>query len=991
MLRRSVHPLGVRLSCFVQAVSVVLIFAAVIRGQTNIVNVYDDSGRLIAVIQPSGDVARYTYDAAGNLLSISRSSSSTVSVIHFTPTRGPVGTVVTIYGTGFSTTPSQNTVTFNGVTAAVTSSSATQIVTSVPSSATTGTIAVTSPAGSASSATSFTVTSSTAPTISSFSPTIGTTGTAISISGTNFETTAANNTTKFNATYASVSTSTSTSISTTVPAFGGSGKITVATPNGSATSANDFFIPPSPNSASDVAVTGRMISGESKTVTLSSANKIGMILFDGVAGQRPYIKVTSSSIGITTLSIYNPNGIQVNSGLFDTSGGSLDGSIFSATGTYAIVVDPAASYTGSITFTLYLSTDYSSTIATNGSGVGITTTTPGQNARLNFNATANQRVYLKITNVSMSGGTNNWVNVSINKLNGSSLATTVVDTSGGAIDTLTLPTAGTYYVYVDPTNASSGTATLTLYDVPADVTGTISANGSSLTATTTALGQNANYTFSGTANQRVYLKISSVSLSGGSPTWANVSIRKPDGTNLVSTTVSSSGQIDTTTLPSTGTYAVFVDPLNTCYGSVTLNLYDIPADDTGTITPGGASVTATTTTPGQNALRTFSGTVDQRVSLNITNASLAGNSWVTITIKKPDGSQLTSTVLDSSGGFIDVKTLPTTGTYTIFIDPYASNTGSVTLTLYDVPADANTSTTINASAVGLTTTVPGQNAYVTFSGTANQQVSVAFTSNTMGTVTATLVKPDGTSLTSSTSSASSFTFTTQTLPTTGTYTVKIDPSGTSMGSISVAASEVSSSATLKGDYQFQNTRSSSVGSPPDLADLGTNSFTTATVDGTSRTVLTFSQNNGLSLSSTSGVIPNDTYSIVVLFSFEQTSSYRRIIDFKNGSSDNGLYQSYGHLYFYPPGYGSSAPISANTYAQVVITRDSSGTVTGYVDGTQQFQFSDSSNYGVISNNTLRFFRDDGSYSEASAGSVARIRIYDGPLTATQVSALSRLP
>lgn len=788
MLRRSVPPHTVRLVWLAQAVSLVLILAAVTRGQTNIVNVYDELGRLIAIIHPSGDVARYAYDAAGNLLSISRSISSTVSVIHFTPSQGPVGTAVTIYGTGFSTTPSQNAVTFNGVTATVTSSSATQIVTSVPSSATTGTIAVTSPGGSASSASSFTVTANAAPTVTSFTPTIGPTGTSVSISGTNFETTAANNSTKFNTTHASVSSATSTSISTTVPAFGGSGRITVATPNGSATSTDDFFVLPSGITASDLAVTGRMISGESKTVTLSSASKVGMILFDAVAGQRPYIKVNSSSISITTLSLYNPKNLQVGSNTVGTSGGLVDGSTFSSTGTYAILVDPSSSNTGSITFTLYLSTDYSTSISANGSGVGITTTTPGQNARLNFNATANQRVYLKITSVSMSGGTNNWVNLSINKLDGTSLATATVDSSGGAIDTQTLTTAGTYYVYVNPTNASTGTATLTLYDVPADVTGTIPTNGSAFSAATSALGQNARYTFSGTANQRVYLKITSVSLTGGSPNWSNVGIKKPDGVNLVSTTVSSgsSGHIDTTTLPSTGTYTVLVDPLNTSYGSMTLNLYDVPADDTGTITAGGSSATVTATTAGQNGSRTFSGTVDQRISLNITGVSVTGNSWVTIVIRKPDGSQLTSTTVDSSGGFIDTKTLTSTGTYTIFVDPYQSNTGSVTLTLYDVPADDNTTTTVNASAVGLTTTVPGQNAYVTFSGTSSTQVTVRATNNGMGVVTVKLLKPDGTQLTSSTSGNTNFNLSAQTLPTTGTYKVTIDASGTNTGSINIA-------------------------------------------------------------------------------------------------------------------------------------------------------------------------------------------------------------
>ena len=76
--------------------------------------VYDDLGRIAAVIDPAGDTARYTYDAVGNLLSISRQSSTLVSIIEFAPKSGLAGTVVTIYGTGFSPTLGGNTVTFNG-------------------------------------------------------------------------------------------------------------------------------------------------------------------------------------------------------------------------------------------------------------------------------------------------------------------------------------------------------------------------------------------------------------------------------------------------------------------------------------------------------------------------------------------------------------------------------------------------------------------------------------------------------------------------------------------------------------------------------------------------------------------------------------------------------------------------------------------------------------------------------------------------------------
>jgi YD repeat-containing protein len=69
-------------------------------------------GRLIQVTDPSGDSAIYHYDTVGNITAIDRPASGSVSISGFTPTTGAVGTTVTLYGTGFSSTPGQNTVAF---------------------------------------------------------------------------------------------------------------------------------------------------------------------------------------------------------------------------------------------------------------------------------------------------------------------------------------------------------------------------------------------------------------------------------------------------------------------------------------------------------------------------------------------------------------------------------------------------------------------------------------------------------------------------------------------------------------------------------------------------------------------------------------------------------------------------------------------------------------------------------------------------------------
>ena len=97
------------------------------------------------------------------------------------------------------------------------------------------------------------------------------------------------------------------------------------------------------------------------------------------------------------------------------------------------------------------------------------------------------------------------------------------------------------------------------------------------------------------------------------------------------------------------------------------------SDVTGTITPGGSPLTVTIANANDNASITFSGTANQRVSLNITNVSI---SFSYVSILKPDGSTLTSTAVFSFGKYIDTQTLPTTGTYTIFIDPQGTATGA---------------------------------------------------------------------------------------------------------------------------------------------------------------------------------------------------------------------------------------------------------------------------------------------------------------------------
>jgi hypothetical protein len=540
-----------------------------------------------------------------------------------------------------------------------------------------------------------------------------------------------------------------------------------------------------------------MALGESRTVALSAA-KLGLILFDGAAGQRVSLKVNSSTIANGVIWFYNPNGTTLVYGTFSGNGAFIDTPILPVSGTYTILVAPVGASSGNVNFTLYNASDVTGTIVPGGSSVTVTTSTYGQNARLTFSAAANQRVSLKMTSVNLTGGTYNWVNVSIKKPNGATLVSSTLAAPGGFIDTQVLPVAGTYTILVDPFDTSTGNVTLTLYDVPADVSGPITPGGSAVTVTTTVAGQNSQLSFSGSANDRVSLRVTGLNLTGGTYNWADVSIKKPDGSTLVSATLAASGFLDSQILPVTGTYTIVVDPWDTSIGSATLTLYAVPADVSGTITPGGSAVTVTTTVAGQNGQLSFSGSANQRVSLQVSGVNMIGGTynWVNVSIKRPDGSTLVSSTLGGNE-FFDTQVLPVAGTYTILVDPFDTSTGNITLTLYDVPADATSTATVGGSAVTVTTTVPGQNATVTFSGSAAQQITVTFTNNSMGTVTAKLLEPDGSQLTSTISSGSSFTLgAAQTLPTTGTYTVSIDASGAATGSLTVAIKDVAADLAL---------------------------------------------------------------------------------------------------------------------------------------------------------------------------------------------------
>ena len=350
------------------------------------------------------------------------------------------------------------------------------------------------------------------------------------------------------------------------------------------------------------------------------------------------------------------------------------------------------------------------------------------------------------------------------------------------MQTVTLPVSGVYKILLDPQFAGTGSADVQLFTVPADLSGPITP-GTPLTVTTTAPGQNATYTFTGTINTRVSLNLTAVSIEN-----LKVSVLKPDGTNLIVKTVGTSGGFGgPVKLPVGGTYKVVVDPQSSFYGSVTVGVYVVPPDTTGTLVLGTPLDDLDDRAgPERDAhLHRDRRPADQLQLHGRHDAEGQGDREGPRhepadgpPVHRRDGQRLRRPV-----------TLPRTGVYTVTIDPQGASTGSVTLTFYNVPADATGSTSC-------ANTVPGQNCKLTLtvnSGTRTVTVTTNVPAAAGQTQSVSLTIYQGTT----TTPANQVAFGTAGpagndfevfFPANSTYTIVIDQFGSATGTTSVAIS-----------------------------------------------------------------------------------------------------------------------------------------------------------------------------------------------------------
>jgi hypothetical protein len=148
----------------------------------------------------------------------------------------------------------------------------------------------------------------------------------------------------------------------------------------------------------------------------------------------------------------------------------------------------------------------------------------------------------------------------------------------------------------------------------------------------------------------------------------------------------------------------------------------------------------------------------------------------------------------------------------------------------------------------------------------------------------------------------------------------------------------------------------------------------------------FGMNQGLGLT---GALASN-YSLVFRASLDQVDGFRKMVDYRDRSTDLGYYTLNTSAYLYNVANGLPGAYAPGVLAVTVLTRDAGTSMfTAYVNGVSQFTVNDGDIASAALSPLLRFFEDDFNTSqrEASAGFVNYIATYDRVLTASEVANL----
>ena len=324
----------------------------------DVVYVYDELGRLKAVTDPDSDTAVYRYDPAGNLLAVDRFPSSQLSVLGISPRRAAPGGRVVVQGTGFAGDRDDNQVWLGGARARVMAAGPVELTVEVPDDAATGPVTVSTGGAEAVSEARFEAVRDEAPVVSGFSPAIAHPGESVRIVGDRFTGDVLLDQVMVGSTYAAVESASTTELVARISPVASTGRVSVATPDGSGASESDLFVIPWPEVTADqISSTQRTQLGESLVLDLQP-DRAALVAFEGRRGQRLALDATGDlsclNIGVGLagpdgLSLVDPDSLLRSS----WCGGQAEQAVgLPADGTYTLLAAPIRGAAGAVTVSL---------------------------------------------------------------------------------------------------------------------------------------------------------------------------------------------------------------------------------------------------------------------------------------------------------------------------------------------------------------------------------------------------------------------------------------------------------------------------------------------------------------------------------------------------------------------------------------------------------------------------------------------------------------
>ncbi|HUA80251.1 MAG TPA: hypothetical protein VL997_07765 [Dyella sp.] len=357
----------------------------------------------------------------------------------------------------------------------------------------------------------------------------------------------------------------------------------------------------------------------------------------------------------------------------------------------------------------------------------VITTTPGQSQRLLFNAAVGQNLAFLIHSATTNpaGST---VTYTVYNPSGATYAS--ASTSGAGIINLgNAPTSGTYQVVLAPGSGVIGSMQVELE--PGMV---VAANATPQTYTANVANQNIYLAFSATQGENLELTLNNVNAAGASSNQFIVYVYSPAGAQVASFTcyASNPGKSCSQHLwdLAAGHYQAVVTPND----GGTISFTALLQDDLVAPTMSPNSTQSVSLAAGQVQRYTFNANAGDTVALELSGlvTTPTGQS-VTFAVYSPNQGAITTSMTaytsftPTSSQAVNLSNLPATGTYTVIVSP---NYGLPATAQLSFGAGVSSTITANSAAQSFTANIAGQNVYMPFTATQNENLELTLTNIT---------------------------------------------------------------------------------------------------------------------------------------------------------------------------------------------------------------------------------------------------------------------